>query len=276
VTEQPWQPAPAFCFDVTLARGRDGRTRLARRSVSHPWSLGRSFPAEDDPGAATLIPQAAAAGLLAGDVHRQRVRLEAGASARLVAAGATMVYGAGDGRIAESAWRFEIGSGARLEHRAEPYVLHGPARLRSTQTVVLAETGCCLTWDAVVFSGDRAAAWTAELVVESPEGAALLIDAQRAAPGALARQGAPPGCWRAFGALHLLAPAAPRAALERAAASGLAGTRSGVFAAAAPLAGALGLGLRIAARDGGRLRGALHDMAGRLMAALDTERGQGE
>ena len=149
-----------------------------------------------------IIPQAAAAGLLAGDVHRQRIRLEPRASARLVSAGATMVYGAGagDGGPSETAWRFEIGADARLVNRGEPYVLHGPARLRSTQTVILAETGRLLTWDSVVFSGDIDAAWTSEFVVESPDGAALLIDAQRAAPGALARQGGPTPRWRAFGA----------------------------------------------------------------------------
>ena len=218
-----------------------------------------------------IIPQAAAAGLLAGDVHRQRIRLEPRASARLVSAGATMVYGAGagDGGPSETAWRFEIGADARLVNRGEPYVLHGPARLRSTQTVILAETGRLLTWDSVVFSGDIDAAWTSEFVVESPDGAALLIDAQRAAPGALARQGGPTPRWRAFGALHALAPASPRATLVRAAASGLARTSPGVFAAAAPLSGSLGLGVRIAASTGGELRLALQDVAGHLAEALE-------
>lgn len=259
-----------YSLDITVARAPCGVSRLARRRVRHPWSLGRAFPGANAQDALTIIPQAAGGGLLAGDVQNQRVRVEPGARVRLVAAGATVVYGSpGRGPVAAQSWRFELGRDAALATDAEPFVLRERSAFLTSQTVVLPESGVFLGCEAIVIDAAADASWRSRLVVERPDGTQLLVDAQQSNDGLTRRLAGGSRPWRAFATLYLIAPRGRRDALALAAAETGCALDGGVIAAAAPLRGGLGVGVRLVATDGGALRNAARALHGRIATALD-------
>jgi urease accessory protein len=266
-------PGAAPALDVAIALGPDGRSRLARRRARWPISLGRAYPGGvGEP--ATLIPQAAGAGLLAGDVLRQRVEVGAGAGLRLVAAGATPVLAPGAGRegAAVSETEVRLGEGALLVLAAEPHVLLPGARLTLSLHAVLPESATLLIFDGICGTEGPPGPWRAETVLTRPGGPVLLEDRQAAGAEALAAAARLPGGWSACGTVLALAPPERRAALAAALPEGPATLAPGALAAAAALRGGIGVGLRIVARDGGALRDAARAALTRAGEALDLPR----
>jgi len=268
----PRQPAPAL--DVGVALGPDGRSRLARRRARWPVSLGRAYPgAPGEP--AVLIPQSAGAGLLAGDVLRQRIEVGAGAGLRLVAAGATPVLAPGAASAAATAaseTSATLGEEALLVLAAEPHVLLPGARLALSLHAVVPESATLLAFDGVCGSDGPPGPWRAETVLTRPDGETLFEDRQAAGTTALAAAARLPGRWGAYGTVIAVAPPAARAALSEALPEGAVDLARGAWAAAATLRGGIGVGIRIAARDGGALRAAGRRALGLLATALALPR----
>ncbi len=265
----PRPVAPAL--DVAVAIGPDGRSRLARRRARWPVSLGRDYPgAPGEP--AVLIPQSAGAGLLAGDALRHRIEVGAGAGLRLVAAGATPVLGPGttsSPTTALSETSAQLGEGALLVLAAEPHVLLPGARLALALHAVLPESATLLAFDGVCGSDGPPGPWRAETVLTRPDGETLFEDRQAAGTTALSAAARLPGRWGAYGTVIALAPPAGRAALGEALPEGAVDLAPGAWAAAATLRGGVGVGVRIAARDGGALRAAARRALGLAATALD-------
>ncbi len=257
---QPGLTGDRPALDLAIALGRDGRSRIAARSVRYPWSLGRGY--SDDRGV-TVIPQIAGAGLLAGDHVRQRIRVERDAAMRLVSAGATLVHG-GETGPARSDWVVEVLPGACAVLVNEPYVLlpGGAVRVRTTfvvapEAVLIAAEGivCGLSADPVSFE--------TRTTVSCPERGVLFHDWQRAVSGEIGRASALHGRPTAFATVICVCSAFARGDIDGAVPEGPVDLGAGVWAGAAQLARGIGIGIRIAAPSGGCLRAA-------ILRALDT------
>ncbi|MEM9198445.1 MAG: urease accessory protein UreD [Pseudomonadota bacterium] len=249
-------------FDLALERGSDGLTRIARRRVAWPWSLPRGFrlgdPVGGPNGCLSLIPQAAGAALMPGDVWEQRLTLGPGACARLITAGSTSVHGPGQ---AETVWRLSIGPGAWLALLPDPSVLFDGASLVQTIEVELAEGAVLALADGICLraADTRPAGVATRLSVQGPKGR-ILEERQIAGPESFVRLAGMPGRPAAFGALTLIgAHPAEAGPLDL----------PGAYAAAGSLRNGAGITARIAAADGGALTRALHSVTAKWLPGFE-------
>ncbi|MEM7522188.1 MAG: urease accessory protein UreD [Pseudomonadota bacterium] len=257
--------AKTYALDLSVDIGPDGESRMTRHRVAFPWSLGRAFPAERAGGPLRILPQVAGAGLLSGDMRRQRVRVGAGAAARIEDAGAIVAHRGAHGPAA-ARWRYDLAAAARLTLAAEPYALSPGASLSLQTEIVIDPAASFLGFEGVCLAGEGPASWRSETIVRAPDWTVLLVDRQRAEASDYARFAALPGKPAAFGSFLLLAPSSGQSSEFEAAASLCASIseKFGAYAAAAPLRGGVGVGVRLAAAAGGDLRRA----AIAIMAAL--------
>jgi len=265
--------AEPHALDLTVERGADGRSRLIRKRVAFPWSLGRAFApiSSDDP--LLILPQAAGAGLVAGDDVHQAVTLDADTAARLESAGATVVHG-GSGSLARSHWTFSLSPSSALVVAAEPYVLAPDADLHLTTQIDIAPDAVFIGFEgmchAVPPDGTASrGSWRTDTRVFRPDGEILLIDRQRAEAGDPARLSALPFAPAAFGTIFVLAPPDRLTELETGPIA-----LPEVYAAATPLRKNAGIGIRIAAPTGGRLRDAGMMLLNQLVERLGLLRGR--
>lgn len=268
-------PLPAGCpktgrcaLDLTVCVGADGRSRLAARDVSFPWSLGRGYSSgPNDP--VMLIPQVAGAGLLAGDHVRQRICVGSNAALYLASAGAMLTYGTHGGGHSVSDWSVDLDAGARAFLVSEPYVLLDDAKLDLRQTLTVAPDATLIGCEGIVCAkaGNRSQ-WQTETLVRRPDGTRVFTDRQRASPKLLARQADLPGTWTAFGTVLILTPAPDvhlatiRGALDNAAA--------GLWIGASPIRANAGACVRIAAKNGQLLRSAMRAIVAKCMSVVQS------
>lgn len=252
-------------LELGVALAEDGRSRLARRRVSYPWSVGRGYPNGDKPGAVTIIPQMSGAGLIAGDQFEQHVAVDACARLHLVSAGATLVHGASPKRSSRSAWRVAVGPSARVTIASEPYVLMEDAQLELTQTLIVHEDARVVTMEGMVLApGVTSASWSAETSARRPDGTVLFLDRQVASSSALFRISELPGSCTAFVTILVFAPRALQPSVRQGLADHLADAEPAIWSACCALRGGSGIGVRLAGSNGGRLRDrarSVHDLA---------------
>ncbi|MEM7742439.1 MAG: urease accessory protein UreD [Pseudomonadota bacterium] len=246
-------------LDLTIALGADGASRLARRRVAYPWSVGRGYPGK--PGEPlTVIPQVAGAGLLAGDHVLQRIHVAQDAALRLQSAGAMLTYGTPGGPACRTDWALDVEAGARAFVISEPYVLFPDAGLRLRQTITISPGARVVACEGMVSApGASTSEWQTETLVQRPDGTLLFRDRQRASAEMLATNAGLPGGWTAFGTVLVLTPDAQRmrAVIE----ATVRATTSPASVGVAPLPRGLGVCARIAAPDGQTLRDALFGMS---------------
>ena len=254
----PTASTGALSLDLTIRLGADGRSRLASRRVSFPWSLGRGYPGP--PGApVTLIPQVAGAGLLAGDLARQRIRVEDGAALHLASAGAMLTHGAPGGRGSISDWAIDLGHGARAVLLSEPYVLFDDADLTLRQTITLPRDASLVSCEGICADLPGRRCWTSEIVVRRPGGEVLFRDRQRVSRALLARHAALSGAWTSFGTVIALSQDPDD--MLRAMTSMADRLDAGAWAGATPTRAGSGVCVRVAAGSGQELRTALQRLA---------------
>ena len=258
----PPEPGPstssgALSMDLAIGLGADGRSRLASRRVSFPWSLGRGYPGP--PGSpVTLIPQVAGAGLLAGDRIGQRIRVEDGAALHLESAGAMLTYGTPGGQGSVSDWVIDLGHGARVVLLSEPYVLLDNADLTLRQTITLPRASTLVSCEGVCAASPGHRCWTSEIVVRRPEGTVLFEDRQQVTGDLLDRLTEMPGSWTSFGTVIVLSEDPDGAlAIMTSTADGLDG---GTWTGIAPTRAGAGVCARVAAGSGQQLRTALRSL----------------
>lgn len=248
-------------LDLAIALGRDGRSRIAARSVRFPWSLGRGYAGDRG---VTVIPQVAGAGLLSGDRVSQRIRVERDASLRLVSAGATLVYG-GDAGPAQSEWLVEVQPGACAILGSEPYVLLSGSALQLETTFVVAPGGVLIAAEGIVCdpSGTPVSFRTTS-TIRCPERGLLFHDRQAATWDDILRAGALCARPTAFASVICVDSGIERGSVVGAVQDGEVDLGPGVWAGAARLARGTGIGIRIAASSGGLLRAAMRRALDRL------------
>ncbi len=245
-------------MDLTIGLGADGRSRLASRRVSFPWSLGRGYPGP--PGSpVTLIPQVAGAGLLAGDRIGQRIRVEDGAALHLESAGAMLTYGTPGGLGSVSDWVIDLGHRSRAVLLSEPYVLLDNADLTLRQTITLPRASTLVSCEGVCATSPGQRCWTAETVVRRPDGTTLFEDRQQVTGELLARLAEMPGTWTSFGTVIVLSEDPDSAlAIMTVTADRL---DDGIWSGIAPTRAGSGVCVRVATRSGQQLRTALRNLA---------------
>ena len=229
---------------------RGGRTALVRRVFRWPYVVMRPFRLDAAPAhMATVVVQSSGAALQRGDRLRQRIGVGEGAAAHVTTQGAQAVHAAADdGRGAEETVALHVASGGYLEYLPEPRVLFPDADLASHLDVDCSGKGLALVADAFAWHDPEGAGRTprrlrSTMTIRIDGGEAACVD--RAEVTHFAPQGAD---YVAFGVMALIAPerVAPTACGElNAAFSGI----DGLYAAASPLPGSVGLGCRFAGRD---------------------------
>lgn len=243
-------------LDLNIELGADGRSRLAARHVSFPWSLGRGYPgAPGDP--VMMIPQVAGAGLLAGDHVTQRIKVARGAALHLVSAGAMLTYGTPGAAPSISDWQVNIDTGASAFLISEPYVLFNDAALSLNQSITLAANATLIGCEGIVLAlPSSRSRWQTETIIRRPDGSIVFIDRQKACTDALFRHSELATAWTAFGTVMVLAPShkVPRMEIEQHAGS----LAKDVWIAVSPTRDDSGICARIAAKDGQHLRAAMH------------------
>ena len=263
------QAAEAAQLSLTISIDATARSRITRRRVSWPWSLPRGYYLHGAQGPLTVLPQAAGAGLLPGDLWRHEIAVERHARLRLVEAGSTAVHRAkaAPGTVH---WRLSAGSGAVLALFSQPYVMMQGARLHQQMrlslhphaTAVLAD-GFCLRGDGA----DPALEWRSDQAVEWEDGTPLLRDAQSVTGAELSRLAQVHETARAFGSVTLLAPRPTLELLRQDLPDGAFDCGKG-YAAVGPLRREVGLSLRLACRDGGALSRAMAEVQARIERRL--------
>ncbi|MDX7950796.1 urease accessory protein UreD [Lichenihabitans sp. Uapishka_5] len=240
--------------DATLrfARG-GGRTFLARQAIPYPFHITRPHHLDlGQPDLATLYLQSASGGLYGGD--RLTLAIAAGPEARahVTSQAATVVHTGRDIRVET---HIDVAAGAWLALTTDPYILFPGTDLSVSTNVTLAPGATAILAEG--FSPHDPAARGAPFAHLSTAtridaaGGGVLVDEQSHIDGpAFAAPSSPLGSYGAMGMVFILGDAAQ--ALD---AGGLEAALDAidVLAGASRLPGGAGWGVRLLARDGGRL-----------------------
>ncbi len=249
-------------LDLSFAPGSRGRTILAERRASYPYSI--TAPIIQADGTARLTLQSISGGLYGGETLSQHVRLGAGASARLVQPAATTVRRRAQAGPARQSIRLEAGAGARLIYATRPLIMLPGSALRQDWEISLAPGALVVLWDGFVSHSPKGEApdWslTSRLTARTAEGK-LLAAERMAVDGVSLGNGfqGMAGSFSAFGkfwGLGLAAGLAPAERLLR----GLDNIRTGITT----LPGSAGFTIALAAQDGGALSAAMEKILARL------------
>jgi urease accessory protein UreH len=244
-----------------------GRSTLALRFYSWPFSIGHTFHLGSDDLPCTLILQTGSGGLIGGDVVRQRVSAHDGARAEVVGQGAMSVHGAHDDRagVMEHV-TLRVGVASLLHYRPEIRILFPRARLRQ-QTIAVVEPGGALVFsDALVLHpavnetnfGDLISdVRVASALADGGSGSHLYACGPFLSEEIQGFHSVPPFVliYRAFATVYLIAPHSSRftvVALDAIATQ--VESIPGVYASVLVLPSEAGIAVRMAAEDGEKLR----------------------
>ncbi|WP_167586902.1 urease accessory protein UreD [Kineococcus rubinsiae] len=260
---------PDLDLDLEFAAA-GGRVRLLGRRCRWPFVVGRLFvdpvagesaaggPARG-PRAGCLVVQQAGGGTHPGDVRRQRVVVGEGVRPRVLGQGAVLVHGvAGRGPAAEST-TLRVRRGGGLLHRPGVRILLPRARLEQDVTVLLEPGATAVTVDATVLHPSCLDRGAPAPVLGSLLEVATAPDAEPVVVERTHLDGVPASLhrWPAFSVVHVLAPGRATGWAEGFPHPGDVSTGAPAVAAVSGLPGGAGVAVRICARDGSALRGAV-------------------
>jgi len=234
-------------------------TYLDRRVFRWPFTLSRGFRLDAIPsGMLTLILQSASGAILADDALVQRICVRAGAAAHITTQAATIVYRAPAGMCATDVMELQVEDGGMIEYLPEPRILFPESSLSQRLLLRAAHFGTAILSEGFVLhdpadQGRPFRRYAAELVIERPGGRIAAMD--RIDLERMPQRGGRRTQYAAYGLMLVVAPLPPSAleTLCRNITARLDET-TGIYAAASVLPEEVGIGLRIAATDGLRLR----------------------
>ncbi len=227
------------------------RTVLGRKLFSWPFVLTRAHHIDPAPAHMLSVVVQTGAGAVHGEDRLvQRISVGPDAAAHLSTQGAASVHRARAGECTQEDVRLEVAPGGVLEYLPEPRILFPDAALDSRLGIEVAPGGMALVGDAFTLhdpaGGSRVChAYRSEVTIRRPGGAPLAIDrfAISGLPGQADRH-------RAFGSLSLVVDRDAETLLLLAAELTTALAEiDGLYGAASPLPGGLGLGIRLAAAE---------------------------
>lgn len=228
-----------------------GRTLLGRKLFSWPFVLTRAHHIDPAPAHMLSVVLQTGAGAIHGeDRLLQRLAVGAEAAAHVTSQGAASVHRAHSGDCTQEDVRLEVAQGGVLEYLPEPRILFPDAALDSSMDIAVAAGGIALVGDAFTLhdpgGGERAfRSYRSEVVIRRVGGVPMAIDRFEIAglPMQL-------GGLRAFGSLYLVVDRDAETLVRMAADLTAALAQiDGLYGAASPLPGGIGLGIRVAARE---------------------------
>jgi urease accessory protein len=245
--EGPYGESPQL--DLAFAR-RGERTALARRRFRWPFVLTRTFALDSCPRHMLSVIVQTGSGAVHGEDHlSQRFEVREGAAAHVTTQGASPIHRAGAGSESRDGVNLAVARGGYLEYLPEARILFPDSALDQTIEIECALGGMALVSDAFTIhslGGARGFRRFRSTTVLRCDGDLKFVD--RTDIDSLGASGE--AGFRAFGSILLAAPGseAPTAALAEDLSGALASI-PGLYAAASPLPGNAGVGVRLAARE---------------------------
>jgi urease accessory protein len=223
---------------------------LAGRRFRWPFVLTRTFALDSCPShMLSVIVQTSSGAVHGEDRLSQRFDVREGAAAYVTTQGASPIHRAGAGSESRDGVTLAVARGGYLEYLPEARILFPDSALDQTIEIECALGGMALVSDAFTIhnlGGARGFRRFRSTTVLRCDGDLRFIDRTDIESfGASGQAG-----FRAFGSILLAAPGseAPTAALAEDLSGALAST-AGLYAAASPLPGNAGVGVRLAARE---------------------------
>jgi urease accessory protein len=245
------EPQLDLCFAL-----RGGQTVLARRHVSYPFHVGAPL------AGAEVMVQSVSGGLFGNDRLGQRIVVGAGGAAVIRMPSAPVVHGMRDKAAARLTVTLRAAEGARLAYLPRPVILLPGSGLVQSMEVTVGDGARVLLQDGFLIHDPVGSApagrfLDSRVAVVRADGRRVARDRMRVTDAML--DAAAPGVaggYRAFGTIWLLQDiAAEDYGRLRATLSPLCGPD--VYGAITSLREGSGALIRLAARDGGALDGAL-------------------
>jgi urease accessory protein len=152
VCDLPLPAANSFNLYLRLCCDRHRQTFVSRQYAAYPFRLSNVFRLDSaDLARAYLYIMNTSPGVMAGDLHRIFVQLEANTKLYLTDQSATKVHTMPTtDAIAQVSYTFNVGAGAQLEFLPEPLILYKNSTLEQTTQVTLHPTAQLFLSELVV------------------------------------------------------------------------------------------------------------------------------
>ena len=243
---------------LRFARAPDGQSYISRQRVGYPFHITRPFYFDEAPaGALTLYLQSVSGGIYQGEDLRMTCSAEACSAAHVTTQAATIVHRM-PAAPARQTVALDAADGAFLEYLPDPLIMFPGARLTSVLEIEAAAGATVIASESFAHhdpGGEdrRFESFAAEMRIRDEGGRLLALERYALAGDHLAEGASQIARWPAQGSVVVAHRGPAREAILAALRSALAPTES-FYGGASALPNEAGVGVRLLARDGARLR----------------------
>ena len=246
---------------LRFARAPDGRSYIARQRVGYPFHITRPFHFDEAPaGALTLYLQSVSGGIYQGEDLQLTCSADAGSAAHVTTQAATIVHRM-PAAPARQTVALEAADGALLEYLPDPLIMFPGARLASVLEIEASADATVIASESFAHhdpGGEdrRFGRFEAELRIRDEGSRLLALERYALAGDRLAEGASLVARWPAQGSLVVAHRGPEHEAILGALRTALAPTDD-FYGGASALPNEAGVGVRLLARDGARLRSGL-------------------
>ena len=243
---------------LRFARAPGGRSFIARQRVGYPFHITRPFYFDEVPsGALTLYLQSVSGGIYQGEDLRMTCSADVGSAAHVTTQAATIVHRM-PAAPARQTVALEAEDGALLEYLPDPLIMFPGARLTSVLEIEAAVGATVIASESFAHhdpGGEdrRFDRFEAELRIRDEGGRLLALERYAVAGERLAAGAGQIARWPAQGSVVVAHRGPARDAILAALRAALTSTDS-FYGGASALPNEAGIGVRLLAADGARLR----------------------
>ena len=243
---------------LRFARAPDGRSYIARQRVGYPFHITRPFYFEEAPtGALTLYLQSVSGGIYQGEDLRMVCSADAGSAAHVTTQAATIVHRMPAAPARQTA-ALAAEDGALLEYLPDPLIMFPGARLASVLEIEASEGATIIASESFAHhdpDGEdrRFESFAAEMRVRDEGGRLLALERYALSGDRLAAGAGQIARWPAQGSVVVAHRGSARDAILATLRAALAPTED-FYGGASALPNEAGVGVRLLAADGARLR----------------------
>ena len=243
---------------LRFARAPDGRSYIARQRVGYPFHITRPFYFDEAPaGALTLYLQSVSGGIYQGEDLRMTCSADAGSAAHVTTQAATIVHRM-PATPARQTVALEAAGGALLEYLPDPLIMFPGARLTSVLEIEASADATVIASESFAHhdpGGEdrRFESFSAEMRVRDEGGRLLALERYAVAGDRLAADAGQIARWPAQGSV-VVAHRGPACEAILAALRGAVAPTDDFYGGASALPNEAGVGVRLLAADGARLR----------------------
>jgi len=243
---------------LRFARAPDGQSYIARQRVGYPFHITRPFYLGEAPvGALTLYLQSVSGGIYQGEDLRMICSADAGSAAHVTTQAATIVHRM-PAAPARQTVALEAADGALLEYLPDPLIMFPGAKLASVLEIEATADATVIASESFAHhdpggEGRRFDRFEAELRIRDEGGHLLALERYAVAGDRLAEGASRIARWPAQGSFVVAHRGPACEAILAALRTALAPTDA-FYGGASALPNEAGVGVRLLARDGARLR----------------------